>query len=107
MTDTLTLDSHIIRDSFQTPIVAYDCENEEEVLIRGYPALSAADNPMQAEQCSCQLQNANYFCRTCAVGGTTEFKQSEIGYATLFKVSLPAENMHICLMARLRRLATG
>jgi hypothetical protein len=69
------------------PTVAYDCETQEEVLIRAYPALSAADNPMQSEQCSCQLQNANYFCRTCGAGGTMEFKQSESGYASLFKVS--------------------
>jgi hypothetical protein len=74
------------RDSFQNPIVAYDCENQEEVLVRGYPALSAADNPMQAEQCSCQLQNANYFCRTCGAGGPADFKQSESGYESLFKV---------------------
>ncbi|CAE6440442.1 unnamed protein product [Rhizoctonia solani] len=74
-----------LEESFQMPIVAYDCQNEEEVLIRGYPALSAADNPMQSEQCSCQLQNANYFCRTCGAGGTSKFKQSESGYETLFK----------------------
>ncbi|CUA71593.1 Valine--tRNA ligase [Rhizoctonia solani] len=83
-----------LKESFQEPIVAYDCENEEEVLIRGYPALSAADNPMQSEQCSCQLQNANYFCRTCGAGGTLEFKQSESGYVTLFKpgeMRLPAQ----------------
>jgi hypothetical protein len=42
---------------------------------------------MQAEQCSCQLQNANFFCRTCLVGGSTEFKQGEDGYGSLFKVS--------------------
>ncbi|KAG8759812.1 hypothetical protein FRC11_001359 [Ceratobasidium sp. 423] len=74
-----------LQDSFQTPIIAYDCENQEEVLIRGYPALSAADNPMQSEQCSCQLQNANHFCRTCGAGGPMGFKQSESGYESLFK----------------------
>ncbi|KAG8789992.1 hypothetical protein FRC12_013003 [Ceratobasidium sp. 428] len=40
---------------------------------------------MQAEQCSSQLQNANFACRTCGAGGTTQFKQSESGYVTLFK----------------------
>ncbi|KAB5589078.1 hypothetical protein CTheo_7477 [Ceratobasidium theobromae] len=74
-----------LRESFRYPIVAFDCEAQEEVLIRPYPLFSSADNPMQAEQCSCPLQNANIFCRTCHVGGTNEFKQSEMGYATLFR----------------------
>ncbi|EUC62448.1 hypothetical protein RSOL_420510, partial [Rhizoctonia solani AG-3 Rhs1AP] len=82
-----------LEDSFQNPVIAYDCENQEEILIRGYPALSAADNPMQAEQCSCQLQNANYFCRTCGAGGSAEFKQSEIGYESLLK---PGEKRTPC-----------
>lgn len=77
---------HTNRDSFRNPVVAFDCETQEEVLIQGYPLFSAADNPMQAEQCSCQLQNANFFCRTCLAGGSTEFKQSEVGYARLFQV---------------------
>ncbi|KAG8787398.1 hypothetical protein FRC12_015622 [Ceratobasidium sp. 428] len=74
-----------LEESFQNPVAACDCEAHEEVLIQGYPVFSAADNPMQAEQCSCQLQNANFSCRTCGAGGTTEFKQSEGGYPTLFR----------------------
>ena len=42
---------------------------------------------MQAEECSHGGLKCNYFCRTCDVGGNKEFKESEQGYESLFKVS--------------------
>ncbi|KAG9081358.1 hypothetical protein FS749_007718 [Ceratobasidium sp. UAMH 11750] len=72
------------REGYKNPSVAFDSETREEVLFWPYPLFSAADNPMQAEQCSCQLQKANVFCRTCLVGGSTEFRESAAGYASLF-----------------------
>ena len=41
---------------------------------------------MQAEECSQGGLNCNHYCRTCHVGGPKEYKESEAGYVTLFKV---------------------
>ncbi|KAF8753824.1 hypothetical protein RHS01_06641 [Rhizoctonia solani] len=74
-----------IDDAFHNPTVAFDCLNHEEVLIRPFPLFWAGDNPMQAEHCSSSGLASNKFCRTCEVGGDTNFKQSIEGYRTLFK----------------------
>ncbi|KAJ7069017.1 hypothetical protein B0H15DRAFT_807270 [Mycena belliarum] len=74
-----------IEDAFTEPIVAWDCEQKEEVLLRPYGLLFAGDNPMQAELCSCAGLNTNYFCRTCQAGGTREWKQSNDGFAEALK----------------------
>lgn len=42
---------------------------------------------MQAEECSHGGLKCNYFCRTCHVGGTQDYKKSDQGYLELFKVS--------------------
>ena len=42
---------------------------------------------MQAEECSQGGLACNYFCRTCHVGGKKEYKESDTGYDTMFKVS--------------------
>ncbi|KAF8694557.1 hypothetical protein RHS03_08166, partial [Rhizoctonia solani] len=74
-----------IDNAFHNPTVAFDCLNHEEVLIRPFPLFWAGDNPMQAEHCSSSGLASNKFCRTCEVGGDTNFKQSIEGYRTLFK----------------------
>ncbi|KAJ7262385.1 hypothetical protein C8J57DRAFT_1719333 [Mycena rebaudengoi] len=74
-----------IETSFKDPIVAWDCEAKEEVLLRPYGLLFAGDNPMQAELCSCSGLNSNFFCRTCHTGGTREWKQSNDGFAETLK----------------------
>ncbi|KAJ7494095.1 hypothetical protein FB451DRAFT_1336039 [Mycena latifolia] len=65
-----------IEETFAEPVVAWDCEAKEEVLLRPYSLLFAGDNPMHAELCSCAGLNTNFFCRTCKAGGTREWKQS-------------------------------
>ncbi|KAJ7104555.1 hypothetical protein C8R43DRAFT_1092206 [Mycena crocata] len=70
-----------IETSFRDPIVAWDCETKEEVLLQTYALLFAGDNPMQAELCSCAGLSTNFFCRTCHAGGTREWKQSNEGFA--------------------------
>ncbi|KAJ7256585.1 hypothetical protein C8J57DRAFT_1649924 [Mycena rebaudengoi] len=74
-----------IETSFKDPVVAWDCEMKEEVLLRPYGLLFAGDNPMQAELCSCAGLNSNFFCRTCHAGGTREWKQSDEGFAEILK----------------------
>ncbi|KAJ6542404.1 hypothetical protein B0H10DRAFT_2180722 [Mycena sp. CBHHK59/15] len=71
-----------IEEAFAEPIVAWDCEAKEEVLLRPYGLLFAGDNPMQAELCSCAGLNTNFFCRTCQAGGTRDWKQSNGGTLT-------------------------
>ncbi|KAG2132140.1 uncharacterized protein EDB93DRAFT_1094071 [Suillus bovinus] len=69
----------------QSGIVAWDCKDEEEVMLIPCGLFLAGDNPMQAEECSHAGLNCNYFCRTCNVGGTKEYKASEEGYNSIFK----------------------
>lgn len=80
---------------------AWDCEDGEEVLLRPYALLFPGDNPMQAELCSSAGLQANHFCRMCQVGGTKEFKASNEGFPTLFKVSLFADE-RLCALTMSR-----
>ncbi|KAG1828025.1 hypothetical protein EV424DRAFT_1318931 [Suillus variegatus] len=70
-------------------IIAWDCKFDEEVLLVPQGLFLAGDNPMQAEECSHAGLNCNYFCRTCHVGGTKEYKESEAGYNSIFKEGDP------------------
>ncbi|KAF8749895.1 hypothetical protein RHS01_09742 [Rhizoctonia solani] len=74
-----------IDNAFHNPAVAFDCLTQEEVLIWPFPLFWAGDNPMQAEHCSSSGLASNKFCQTCEVGGDTSFKQSIVGYRTLFE----------------------
>jgi hypothetical protein len=73
-------------DAAQSGVIAWDCKYNEEVMLIPYMLFLAGDNPMQAEECSHAGLNCNYFCRTCEVGGTKEYKESEAGYNTIFTV---------------------
>ncbi|KII92050.1 hypothetical protein PLICRDRAFT_103500 [Plicaturopsis crispa FD-325 SS-3] len=68
----------------KTPIKAWDSVRQRYILIRPWLLFLPGDNPMQAEECSHIGLNGNFFCRCCDVGGTTQFKQSDEGYKTLF-----------------------
>ncbi|OJA20984.1 hypothetical protein AZE42_10828 [Rhizopogon vesiculosus] len=65
-------------------IIAWDCKFDEEVMLDPQGLFLAGNNPMQAEECSHGGLNCNYFCWTCHVGGTKEFKESEAGYNSIF-----------------------
>ncbi|KAG2051831.1 hypothetical protein BDR06DRAFT_983423 [Suillus hirtellus] len=71
-------------DAAQSGVIVWDCKYNEEVMLIPYVLFLAGDNPMQAEECSHTGLNCNYFCRTCEVGGTKEYKESEAGYNTIF-----------------------
>lgn len=77
---------NICSNAAQSGVVAWDCKDEEEVMLIPCGLFLAGDNPMQAEECSHAGLNCNYFCRTCNVGGTKEYKASEEGYNSIFKV---------------------
>ncbi|KAH9967696.1 hypothetical protein BJV74DRAFT_879922 [Russula compacta] len=74
-----------IETAFASPIVACDCQDKAEVLLRPYALLFPGDNPMQAEFCSSAGLCCNHFCRTCRVGGNQKHKQSDEGFSELFK----------------------
>ncbi|KAM6489231.1 hypothetical protein JOM56_015401, partial [Amanita muscaria] len=82
---------HALRDNIvkarDQGIIAYDCKDGVEVLLMPYGLFFGGDNPMQAIQCSHGGLQTNFFCRTCAVGGTKEYKASEKGYAEIFQES--------------------
>ncbi|KAF8868695.1 hypothetical protein BD779DRAFT_1459482 [Infundibulicybe gibba] len=71
----------------ESGVIAYDAKYEEEVFLLPYALFFGSDNPMQAEECSHGGLRCNLFCRTCKVGGTKAFKQSDEGFASLFKSS--------------------
>ncbi|KAG1756925.1 hypothetical protein EDD22DRAFT_957306 [Suillus occidentalis] len=75
-----------IFDAAQSGVIVWDCKYNEEVMLIPYVLFLAGDNPMQAEECSHAGLNCNYFCRTCEVGGTKEYKESKAGYNTIFTV---------------------
>ncbi|KAI0040147.1 hypothetical protein FA95DRAFT_1464700, partial [Auriscalpium vulgare] len=80
---------HAVRDSINAAatkgVDAWDCKHNEEVMLRPYALFLAGDNPMHAEECSQGGLACNFFCRTCKVGGTREYKQSDEGYSSMFK----------------------
>ncbi|KAH9974865.1 hypothetical protein BJV74DRAFT_879659 [Russula compacta] len=67
---------------------------KEEVLLRPYALLFPGDNPMQAEFCSSAGLCCNHFCRTCRVGGSQKYKQSDEGFSELLKVSCTSTSTH-------------
>ncbi|KAG2147900.1 uncharacterized protein EDB93DRAFT_1240576 [Suillus bovinus] len=73
-------------------IVAWDCKDNQEVMLIPYALFIAGDNPMQAKECSHAGLNCNYYCRTCEVGGMKEYKESEAGYNSIFNVSQKVKN---------------
>ena len=75
-----------IRKAADAGVDAYDCMKREEVMLVPYALFFAGDNPMQAEMSSQGGLACNYFCRTCYVGGNKEYKASDEGYVSLFKV---------------------
>ncbi|KAG2366225.1 hypothetical protein BDR07DRAFT_1449523 [Suillus spraguei] len=71
-------------DAVDSGIITLDCKDQEEVMLIPYGLFIAGDNPMQAEECSHAGLNCNYFCQTCNVGGTKEYKTSNEGYNSIF-----------------------
>ncbi|EGN97197.1 hypothetical protein SERLA73DRAFT_74899 [Serpula lacrymans var. lacrymans S7.3] len=65
-------------------IIAWDCRDEQEVMLIPYGLFIAGDNLMQAEECSHAGLGCNYFCQICKVGGMNKYKKSEAGYNSLF-----------------------
>ena len=66
--------------------VAFDCEQNEEVLFAISILSLPADNPMQSELASHIGMKGNCFCRCCGVGGTQQEKGSKEGFHALFSV---------------------
>ncbi|KAG1723899.1 hypothetical protein EDB19DRAFT_1915867 [Suillus lakei] len=73
-----------IRKAAESGVFTWDCKHEEEVMLELYGLFLGGDNPMQAEECSHAGLHCNYFCRTCEVGGTKEYKESDEGYKSIF-----------------------
>ncbi|KAF8595169.1 hypothetical protein BDV93DRAFT_576227 [Ceratobasidium sp. AG-I] len=68
-----------IEQNFRDPILAFDCEAREEVLLRPYALFFPADNPMQAGEADGQPLSGSNNCCTCDIGGTEESKRTESG----------------------------
>ena len=68
-------------------IETFDVELEEEILLILNVILASSDNPMICEISSHLGLKANKFCSRCHVGGKKDFKTSDEGYHSLFRVS--------------------
>ncbi|KAG2073775.1 hypothetical protein BDR04DRAFT_1127091 [Suillus decipiens] len=79
-----SIDLSMSSNAAESGIIAWDCKFDEEVMLIPSGLFVARDNPMQAEECSHAGLNCNYFCRTCHVGGMKEYKESEVGYNSIF-----------------------
>ncbi|VDB98015.1 unnamed protein product [Peniophora sp. CBMAI 1063] len=75
-----------LEEAAKEGICTYDCKYAKEVVLIPCVHLIAGDNPMLAELLSHGGLRCNKFCRTCKVGGTQKYKQSEAGYASLFTI---------------------
>ncbi|KAG2115683.1 hypothetical protein BD769DRAFT_1629900 [Suillus cothurnatus] len=73
-----------VRFAAESGTFAWDCKDNEEVMLVPYGLFLGGDNPMHAEECSHAGLHCNYFCRTCEVGGTKEYKESDEGYSSIF-----------------------
>jgi hypothetical protein len=60
-----------------------------------YGLFWGGDNQMQAKECSQGSLACNYFCQTCHVGSTKKFKESDEGFASLFKVYITLTINHL------------
>ncbi|KAF8599210.1 hypothetical protein BDV93DRAFT_498019 [Ceratobasidium sp. AG-I] len=77
------------KEAFEDLVLAYDIEQQCEVLVRPYILVVTGDNPMQAAECSSTGLNSNHFCRTCHIGGTMKHKSSDEGFAEFFTPGVP------------------
>ncbi|KAL4079984.1 hypothetical protein V8B97DRAFT_2020726 [Scleroderma yunnanense] len=73
----------------ESGIIAWDCKENEDVMLLLCSLFVAENNPMQAEECSHAGLNCNYFCRTCHVSSTKEYKSGEVGYNSIFVPGIP------------------
>ncbi|KAG1768094.1 hypothetical protein EV702DRAFT_1203416 [Suillus placidus] len=79
--------------AMESGVFTWDCKHKEEVMLELYGLFLGGDNPMQAKECSHAGLHCNYFCRTCEVGRTKEYKESDEGYKSIFvprKLRTPA-----------------
>ncbi|KAG2146590.1 uncharacterized protein EDB93DRAFT_1085956 [Suillus bovinus] len=82
-----------ISKATESGVFTWDCKYEEEVMLELYGLFLGGNNPMQAKECSHAGLHCNYFCRTCEVSGTKEYKASDEGYKSIFvpgKLRTPA-----------------
>ncbi|KAI9572449.1 hypothetical protein HD554DRAFT_2202858 [Boletus coccyginus] len=78
----------------ESGVITWDCRDQEEVLLIPNALFHAGNNSMQAELCSQVGLNYNFFCHTCHIGGTKEYKGSNSGFCIIFEPGLlwtPAE----------------
>ncbi|TFK20048.1 hypothetical protein FA15DRAFT_600415 [Coprinopsis marcescibilis] len=68
---------------------AYDCELEQEIIFQIYGHGLPADNPQQAESCSCSGLGSNHNCRYDTAGGNKAHKESNDGYHDMFSPGTP------------------
>ncbi|KIJ51704.1 hypothetical protein M422DRAFT_157275, partial [Sphaerobolus stellatus SS14] len=72
------------RKTHDDPIITWDSETQQEIMLIISVLHLPADNPMQPILASHIGLSGNCFCRKCKVGGSKETKSSDEGCHTLF-----------------------
>ncbi|TFK22439.1 hypothetical protein FA15DRAFT_657497 [Coprinopsis marcescibilis] len=82
-----------LRDDFDKDVwhEAYDCQNQTEVLFQILPHVLPADNPQQSEHASHVGPKGLSNCRRDKMGGHDKEKETDEGYAALFKPGTPRQ----------------
>ena len=76
------------RATHKTPVKVRHGTSGAQVRFKIYANAGPGDNPAQSDICGHIGGNGNYPCRKCHVGGTHQEKESDIGFHSLFEVSM-------------------
>src|ERR1700722_9373279 len=76
------------RSTHKEPLKARHRSMKRQIRLKIYVNCGPGDNLAQSEVCGHIGGNGNYPCRKCMVGGPQAYKESDIGYHSLFEVGM-------------------
>lgn len=80
------------RSTHTNPVRTHDALTGLPTRFRIFVNAEPSDNPMQSQISGHIGGNGNLMCRKCEVGGTTEHKETNDGFHSIFSVSDPGKH---------------